>query len=200
MLKLGLTGSIASGKSSVLDEFAALGVPTFSSDQAVHELYQGEAVPVVEALFPGVGHLGKIDRAALSQRILEEPQRLAELEAAVHPLVRARIKAFLAEAEAAGAALAVVDIPLLFETGFDYGLDRVATTSAPDEVIRARALARPGMTVEKLDAILARQMPQDDKRKRADYVIDTGGPSEATRQAVRTLAADLIAQGRPDQP
>ncbi len=200
MLRLGLTGSIASGKSTVLDEFAALGVPTFSSDAAVHALYQGEAVPVVEALFPGVSHLGKIDRTALSQRILEQPQRLAELEAAVHPLVRASIKAFLAEAETAGAALAVVDIPLLFETGFDYGLDKVATTSAPDAVIRARALARPGMTVEKLDAILARQMPQDDKRKRADYVIDTGGPIEATRRAVRTLAADLIAQGRQDQP
>ncbi len=202
MLRLGLTGSIASGKSTALETFAALGVPVFSSDDAVHELYRGEAVPVVEALFPGVSHNGEIDRAALSRRLLVEPQRLKDLEAAVHPLVRARIARFLAAAEAAGAPLAVVDIPLLFETGFDYGLDRVAMTWAPDAEIRSRALARPGMKVEKLDAILARQMPQDEKLKRADYVIDTSGPIEDTRQAVRALAAELTAtaQGRQHRP
>lgn len=193
MWKLGLTGSIASGKSTALKEFAALGVPTFSSDDAVHELYRGEAVPVVEALFPGVSHNGEIDRKALSARLLEAPQRLAELEAAVHPLVRARIGKFLADAEAAGARVAVVDIPLLFETGFDYGLDRVATTWAPDEEIRARALARPGMTVEKLEAILARQMPQDEKRKRADYVIYTTGPMWKLKTVVKALVDGLTA-------
>ena len=191
MWKLGLTGSIASGKSTALKEFAALGVPTFSSDDAVHELYRGEAVPAVEALFPGVSHNGEIDRAALAKRILEHPERLKELEAAVHPLVRTRIAKFLAEAEAAGAKLAVVDIPLLFETGFDYGLDRVATTWAPDEEIRERALARPGMTVEKLDAILARQMPQDEKRKRADYVIYTTGPMWKLKTVVKALVEGL---------
>ncbi len=191
MWKLGLTGSIASGKSTALEEFAALGVPTFSSDDAVHELYRGEAVPVVEALFPGVSHNGEIDRKALSARILAEPQRLGELEAAVHPLVRARIGRFLADAEASGAKVAVVDIPLLFETGHDYGLDRVATTWAPDEEIRARALARPGMTVEKLDAILARQLPQDEKRKRADYVIYTTGPMWKLRTVVKALVEGL---------
>jgi dephospho-CoA kinase len=191
MWKLGLTGSIASGKSTALKEFAALGVPTFSSDDAVHELYRGEAVPAVEALFPGVSHNGEIDRAALAKRILEEPERLKELEAAVHPLVRTRIAKFLADAEAAGAKLAVVDIPLLFETGFDYGLDRVATTWAPDEEIRERALARPGMTVEKLDAILARQMPQDEKRKRADYVIYTTGPMWKLKTVVKALVEGL---------
>lgn len=191
MWKLGLTGSIASGKSTALKEFAALGVPTFSSDDAVHELYRGEAVPVVEALFPGVSHNGEIDRKALSARILAEPQRLGELEAAVHPLVRARIGRFLADAEASGAKVAVVDIPLLFETGHDYGLDRVATTWAPDEEIRARALARPGMTVEKLDAILARQLPQDEKRKRADYVIYTTGPMWKLRTVVKALVEGL---------
>ena len=191
MWKLGLTGSIASGKSTVLKEFAALGVPVFSSDDAVHDLYRGAAVPVVETLFPGVGHNGAIDRAELSRRLLQSPERLADLEAAVHPLVRARIAKFLAEAEAAGAPLAVVDIPLLFETGFDYGLDRVATTFAPDHEIRARALARPGMTVEKLDAILARQMPQDEKRKRADYVIGTFGPLDEMRAAVAALVEAL---------
>jgi len=191
MWKLGLTGSIASGKSTALKEFAALGVPTFSSDDAVHELYRGEAVPVVEALFPGVSHNGEIDRKALSARILAEPQRLGELEAAVHPLVRARIGRFLADAEASGAKVAVVDIPLLFETGHDYGLDRVATTWAPDDEIRARALARPGMTVEKLDAILARQLPQDEKRKRADYVIYTTGPMWKLRTVVKALVEGL---------
>ena len=191
MWKLGLTGSIASGKSTALKEFAALGVPTFSSDDAVHELYRGEAVPVVEALFPGVSHNGEIDRKALSARILAEPQRLGELEAAVHPLVRARIGRFLADAEASGAKVAVVDIPLLFETGHDYGLDRVATTWAPDDEIRARALARPGMTVEKLDAILARQLPQDAKRKRADYVIYTTGPMWKLRTVVKALVEGL---------
>ncbi len=194
MLKLGLTGSIASGKSAVLEEFAALGVPVFSADEAVHALYAGEAVPVVEALFPGVSHNGQIDRTALSRQLLEQPQRLKELEAAVHPLVRAKIAAFLSQAEHTGAGLAVVDIPLLFESGYDYGLDRVATTLAPDETLRQRALARPGMTVEKLDAILARQMPQADKVKRADFVIDTGGSLADMRKAVRALVATLTAQ------
>jgi dephospho-CoA kinase len=191
MWKLGLTGSIASGKTTVLKAFAALGVPIFSSDDAVHELYQGEAVPAVEALFPGVSHNGAIDRAELAKRIVQQPERLKELEAAVHPLVRARIARFLADAEAAGEQLAVVDIPLLFETGFDYGLDRVATTWAPDEEIRARALARPGMTVEKLEAILARQMPQDEKRKRADYVIGTFGPLGNMKASVAALVEAL---------
>lgn len=199
MQKLGLTGSIASGKSTVLKQFAALGVPVFSADAAVHELYRGAAVPVVEALFPGVSHKGEIDRQALSRRLLEQPQRLAELEAAVHPLVRARIGQFLAAAEASGARLAVVDIPLLFETGFDYGLDRVATTWAPDAEIRARALARPGMTVEKLDAILARQMPQDEKRKRADYVIMTTGPIDTLKTAVAALVEELTAHPKDSE-
>ena len=199
MWKLGLTGSIASGKSTALAEFAARGVPVFSSDAAVHDLYRGEAVPPVEALFPGVSHSGEIDRAALSRQLLAAPERLKELEAAVHPLVRARIGRFLAEAEASGAKLAVVDIPLLFETGFDYGLDRVATTFAPDDKIRERALARPGMTVEKLAAILARQLPQDQKRKRADYVIATGGPLPKMRAAVGALVEVLTKnpQGLP---
>lgn len=193
MWRLGLTGSIASGKSTTLREFAALGVPTFSSDDVVHELYRGEAVPVVEALFPGVSHNGAIDRTELAKRVVQQPERLKELEAAVHPLVRARIAKFLADAETSGAKLAVVDIPLLFETGFDYGLDRVATTWAPDAEIRARALARPGMTVEKLEAILARQMSQDEKRKRADYVINTGGPPSKIKASVRALVEALTA-------
>ncbi len=191
MWKVGLTGSIATGKSTTLGEFKAHGVPVFSSDEAVHELYRGEAVPVVEALFPGVSHNGEIDRAALSKQLLAAPERLKQLEAAVHPLVRKRIGRFLADAETSGAKLAIVDIPLLFETAHDYGLDRVAMTWAPDATIRERALARPGMTVEKLDAILARQMPQDEKRKRADYVINTGGPLGKMKSSVKALVEVL---------
>ena len=176
MLKLGLTGSIATGKSTVLNMLKEHGIPTFSSDEAVHELYAGDAVAPVDALFPGVGASGTIDRAELSQRLLAAPGRLQELEAVVHPLVRARIAKFLAESEASGADIAVVDIPLLYEGGHDWGLDAVIVTVVDPAEQRRRALARPGMTDGKLDAILARQMPQDEKVTRADYVIDTGKP------------------------
>jgi dephospho-CoA kinase len=170
MLKLGLTGSIASGKSTVLKAFAELGVPVFSSDDVVHELYRGEAVAPIEALFPGTAAKGEVNRAELSRQLVAAPEKLRALEAVVHPLVRARIAKFLAESGATGAALAVVDIPLLYETGYPYGLDKVAVTTAPDAVLRERALARPGMTVEKLQAILARQLPQAGKLRRADYI------------------------------
>jgi dephospho-CoA kinase len=199
MWKLGLTGSIATGKSTVLKAFADLGVPVFSSDDAVHELYRGEAVPLVERLFPGVSHKGEVDRAALSQRLLAEPGRLKELEALVHPLVRKRVAKFLSEVESTGAPIAVVDIPLLFEGGFDYGLDRVAVTMAELETYRKRALARPGMNVEKLDAILARQMPQDEKRKRADYIIDTDISLTETRAAVKAVVEELRASPKAIQ-
>ena len=193
MIRLGLTGSIATGKSTVLAQFAALGVPVFSADEAVHALYEGDAVEPVEALFPGVAPNGVIDRTLLSARLLEQPQRIGELEAAVHPLVRRKIGEFLRSAEESGAALAVVDIPLLFETGFDYGVDAVVVTVCDPEIQRARALARPGMTVEKFLAILARQMPQEEKRERADYVIDTSGSLEETNRMAKTLAQSLIA-------
>jgi dephospho-CoA kinase len=193
MIRLGLTGSIATGKSTVLAQFAELDLPVFSSDEAVHRLYHGDAVAPVEALFPGVAPDGVIDRALLSARLLQHPERLHELEAAVHPLVRRDIAAFLDRAEQSGAPLAVVDIPLLFETGFDYGLDAVAVTVCDPEIQRARAMARPGMTVEKLDAILARQMPQEEKQRRADYVIDTSGSLEETIRMAKTLAQSLIA-------
>lgn len=191
MLRLGLTGSIATGKSTALAAFAALGLPTFSSDAAVHELYAGEAVPLVEALFPGVGASGTIDRAELSRRLLAAPERLAELEAVVHPLVRARIARFLTDAEASGADIAVVDIPLLFEGGHDWGLDAVVVTVVDAAEQRRRALARPGMTVEKLAAILARQMPQADKERRADYVLDTSGSIAQTQRDVADLVQRL---------
>jgi len=193
MFKLGLTGSIASGKSTVLGYFAARGVPVFSSDDAVHELYRGEAVAPVEVLFPGVAPDGVIDRTELSRRLVAEPARLAALEAVVHPLVRARIARFLDEAAAAGAELAVVDIPLLFENGVDWGFDAVLVTTVDAEEQRRRALARPGMTVEKLAAILARQMPQAEKARRATYVVDTTGDRAAVREEVEALIDTLQA-------
>lgn len=193
MFKLGLTGSIASGKSTVLGYFAARGVPVFSSDDAVHELYRGEAVAPVEALFPGVARDGVIDRADLSRRLVAEPARLPALEAVVHPLVRARITRFLDEATKEGARLAVVDIPLLFENGVDWGFDAVLVTMVDPDEQRRRALARPGMTVEKLEAILARQMPQAEKARRATYIVDTTGDRAAVRAEVDALIDSIEA-------
>lgn len=196
MYKLGLTGSIASGKSTTLRAFADLGIPVFSADDAVHELYEGEAVAPVEALFPGVAPHGLIDRTELSRRLLQDPERLAALEAVVHPLVRRRIAAFFEAAEASGAPLAVADIPLLFENGVDWGLDGVAVTVVDEPEQRRRVLARPGMTVEKLETILARQLSQGEKRRRADYVFDTSGTIAETRQAVARLVDELTGSKR----
>lgn len=198
MLKLGLTGSIATGKSTVLEHMAQRGIPTFSSDEAVHRLYRGAAVGPVSRVFPDVVHDGVVDRTALSATLVGHPERLAMLEAIVHPLVRAEAARFFADAEAAGAFIAVIDVPLLFESGFDYGLDAVVVTAVDEPTLRARALARPGMSVEKLGAILARQMPQDEKKARADYVIDTSGSIDDTRRAVDALLDSLIPT--PRQP
>ena len=193
MYRLGLTGSIASGKSTVLSEFAAAGVPVFSSDAAVHDLYAGEALPEIEALFPGVARNGVIDRGELSRQLVAAPARLVALEAVVHPLVRGRIARFLAEAEASGAPLAVVDIPLLFENGVDWGFDGVLVTQVPEAELRRRALARPGMSVEKRDAILARQMPQAEKARRATFVVDTSRSREAVKAEIEALIHTLRA-------
>lgn len=199
MWTLGLTGSIATGKSTVAAMFAELGVPVFSSDAAVHELYAGAAVAPVGALFPGVINNGKIDRDRLAAVVLGHPEKLKALESIVHPLVRARIAAFLEEAKSTGADVALVDIPLLFEGGQDWGFDRIIVTAAPLATIRERALARPGMTGEKLDAILARQVPQDDKISRADYVIHTDRPLADTRAEIVALVETLRAQPAPDR-
>ena len=198
MLRLGLTGSIATGKSTVLAAFAALGVPVISADEVVHELYRGAAVAPIEAAFPGTTYDGEVDRTALSRRLVAEPGRIKELEGLVHPLVRARLRQFLDRAEASGAPLAVIDIPLLFETGFDYGLDKVAVTIVDEATQRARALARPGMSVEKLGAILARQMPQAEKASRADYIFDTSESLDRTRAEVAALVGRLTQQAAQD--
>lgn len=193
-LKLGLTGSIATGKSTVLKALGEMGVATFSSDDYVHDLYRGAAVPLVEAAFPGVAVEGAIDREKLSRHVVGHPERIRQLEAIVHPLVRAGIRRFLAEAEATGVPIAVVDIPLLFENGVDWGLDGVIVTVVDEAELRRRALARPGMTVEKLDAILARQMPQAEKTKRATHILDTGVSIETTRAEVAELVRTLTEQ------
>jgi dephospho-CoA kinase len=195
MLRIGLTGSIATGKSTVLEAFADFGAPVFSADEAVHDLYQGEAVRPVGAAFPGVIKDGKIDRAALSAVLVAQPERLKALETIVHPLVRQKISAFFDAAAKTGAGLAVVEIPLLLEGGHDYGVDAVAVTVCDPEIQRKRALARPGMTVEKLETILARQMPQDEKKQHATYVFDTGGTIAATRNMVKALVDAIAAAG-----
>ena len=195
--KLGLTGSIATGKSTVLKAFAELGVPVFSSDDYVHELYRGAAVAPIEAAFPGVTAGGLVDRQRLSAHVVGHPERIRQLEAIVHPLVRAGIRQFLADAGAEGQPLAVVEVPLLFENGVDWGFDGVIVTTVNEAEQRRRALARPGMTVEKFDAILARQMPQAEKIKRATYILDTSDTIEATRESVRRLVERL--RTRPDQ-
>ena len=198
MWRIGMTGSIATGKSTVLKAFVDLGVPVYSADEAVADLYRDEAVAPVEALFPGVSVGGQIDKALLSQRLQADPSGFARLEAVVHPLVRARIARFLDAAEAAGHELAVVEVPLLFESGHDYGFDAIGVTWVDEAVQRERALARPGMTVEKLDAILARQMPQAEKKARATYLFDTGMPIARTRDMVAALVAGIRAK-RPGQ-
>lgn len=173
MWRLGITGSIATGKSTLLDTFAKLGVPTLSADQAVAELYEAEAVSLVDVLFPGTARQGRIDREELARRLAADPTGFKKLEALIHPLVRERIARFLDTAERSGAPVAAVEVPLLFESGHDYGFDAVAVTFVDPEIQNERIMARPGMTVEKRDAILARQMPQDEKKKRATYLFDT---------------------------
>ena len=198
MRRIGITGSIATGKSTVLRAFADLGVPVFSADEAVDELYEGEAVAPVEALFPGVTRGGRIDKALLSQRLAADPAGFERLEAVVHPLVRSRIARFMAEAEAAGHALAVVEVPLLFESGYDYGFDAIGVTWVDEAIQRQRALARPRMTGEKLDTILARQLPQAEKKARATYLFDTGLPKSKIVDMVAALVASIRAKGPED--
>jgi dephospho-CoA kinase len=195
MFRLGLTGSIATGKSTVLALFEAAGIPTYSADQAVHELYDGPAVDAVEKLFQGVTENGRVDRQKLGARVLENPENLQKLEALIHPMARARMGDFLEECEKNGTALAVLEIPLLFETGHPYALDGVAVTYCDPAIQRQRALARPGMTVEKLHAILARQLPQADKKAKADFVINTGTTIEDTRKDVAAIIQKCLQAG-----
>lgn len=191
MIVLGLTGSIGMGKSTTAKMFAEAGVPVHDSDETVHRLYSGKAVALVEAAFPGVTKSGAIDRTALAGRVLGDAAALKKLEAIVHPLVRAEADAFLAKNRAAGTPLVVLDIPLLFETGGRDRVDKVVVVTAPAEIQRARVLARPGMSKEKFSAILAKQVPDAEKRRQADFVIDTGRGFEAAQAAVNAIIAEL---------
>lgn len=197
MIVVGLTGSIGMGKSTVARMFAEAGAPAFDSDAAVHALYArgGAATGPIEVAFPGVTHEGGIDRAALSVRVVGDSDAMARLEAIVHPLVRQAQAAFLAAQRAAGAKVVVLDIPLLLESAAPRGVDKVVVVSAPAAVQRARVLARPGMSVEKFERLLARQLPDAQKRAQADFVIDTGGALEATRAQVRGVLDALHEQG-----
>jgi dephospho-CoA kinase len=191
MIVLGLTGSIGMGKSTTARMFAEAGVPVHDSDETVHRLYSGVAAPLVEAAFPGTTAGGVVDRAKLGARVLGDAAALKKLEAIIHPLVRADADAFLARHRNAGESIAVLDIPLLFETGGRGRVDKVVVVTAPAEVQRQRVLARPGMTEEKLAAILAKQVPDAEKRRLADFVIDTGQGLEAARAAVAAIIAEL---------
>ena len=192
MFILGLTGSLGMGKSTTARFFAEEGVPVHDADAVVHRLYDGEAAPAIEAAFPGTTAGGKVDRDRLAARVLGDGAALKRLEAIVHPLVQEAERRLLAEAETRGEKVVVLDIPLLFETGGEKRVDAVVVVSAPPDVQRARVLERPGMTADKLDAILAKQMPDDEKRRRADFVVDTSRGFEAARADVRAIL-DAIA-------
>jgi dephospho-CoA kinase len=188
MFVIGLTGSIAMGKTTAARLFAEEGVPVYDADAAVHALYAGEAVPLVEAAFPGSTRDGKVDRTALGARVAGDAPALARLEAIVHPLVREAEARFLKAAEAAGAKVAVLDIPLLFETGGEARVDATVVVSAPAEVQRARMLER-GVSLPQAEALLARQMPDAEKRRWADFVVDSGHGVEHARAQVRQILA-----------
>ena len=189
MFVLGLTGSLGMGKSATAKMFAEEGVPVHDADAAVHRLYEAEATPLIEAAFPGTTGGGKVDRDKLAQRVLGDAAAIKKLETIVHPLVRNSEEKFLIDAERKGAAVAVLDIPLLFETGGDNRCDAVIVVSAPSDVQHARVFERSGMTEQKFAAILAKQMSDAEKRKRADFVVDTSKGFDAARAQVRDILA-----------
>ena len=190
MIVLGLTGSIGMGKSTTAQLFAEAGVPVYDADAAVHRLYEGEAAPAIEAAFPGTTTDGKVDRNRLSARVVLDPAAMKRLEEIVHPMLGASRHKFLQDAEQSGAPVAVIDIPLLFETGGEKRVDAVVVVTTTPELQRERILARPNMTGEKLAAILARQMPDAEKRKRAHFVVDTSHGLDPVRARIRDILAE----------
>ena len=191
MIILGLTGSIGMGKSTTAQLFAEEGVPVHDADAAVHALYEGEAAPLVEAAFPATTRDGKVDRGLLAKVVVGNPQAMKTLEAIVHPLVARARDRFLADARAAGAPVVLLDIPLLFETGGDKLVDAVVVVSAAPDVQRQRVMERPGMTAEKFESLLAKQTPDSEKRRRADYIVDSGHGIEQARIQVREILAKI---------
>ena len=191
MLILGLTGSIGMGKSTTAKLFMEAGVPVYDADAAVHKIYEGEAAPAVEAAFPGTTVDGKVDRAKLSAKVVHDPAAIKRLEQIVHPMLGASRQKFLAEAERSGVPVVVMDIPLLFETGGEKRVDAVVVVTTSPESQRERILARGTMTHEALDAILARQLPDAEKRKRTDFVVDTSHGLDPVRAAIRDILAEV---------
>jgi len=193
MFILGLTGSVGMGKSATARLFSEFGVPVHDADAVVHRLYEGEAVGAIEHAFPGTVRDGKVDRGKLAGDVLNDPAALARLENIVHPLVRAAEDELIAAAQRRGEATVVLDIPLLFETGAEKRVNAVVVVTASPDIQRERVLARPAMTVQKLESILARQMPDAEKRRRADFVVDTSKGFDAAREQVRAIL-DAIAK------
>jgi dephospho-CoA kinase len=191
LIRLGLTGSIGMGKSTTSQMFAEFGVPVYDADRAVHDLYRGEAGPLIEQAFPGTTENGMVDRAKLGEAVLGHSERLARLEAIIHPLVQAAEKRFVEDNERKGEPLVVLDIPLLFEAGGARRVDRILVVSAPEHVQKQRVLGRPGMTRRKFEAIVANQMPDEEKRRRADFVIDTSLGLDQAREAVAGVIEEL---------
>ena len=192
MIILGLTGSIGMGKSTTAKLFAEAGVPVYDADATVHALYEGEAAPSIEAAFPGTTVNGKVDRTRLSARVVHDPAAMKQLEAIVHPMLGASRQKFLRDAEQSGAPVAVVDVPLLYETGGEKRVDAVVVVTTTPEIQRERILARDNMTGEKLDAILARQLPDAEKRKRADFVVDTSHGLDPVRARIRDILDQAV--------
>jgi dephospho-CoA kinase len=196
MRVLGLTGSIGMGKSTTAKLFAEAGVPVYDADATVHKVYEGEAAPAVEAAFPGTTVDGKVDRARLSAAVVHDPAAIKRLEAIVHPMLKAYHQKFLDAAEQSGAPVAVVDVPLLFETGGDKRVDAVVVVTTSPETQRMRILERGTMTPEALDALLARQMPDEEKRKRADFVVDTSHGLDPVRGRIRDILEQAVKMPR----
>jgi dephospho-CoA kinase len=192
MLILGLTGSIGMGKSTTAKLFAEADVPVYDADAAVHQLYEGEAAPAIEAAFPGTTANGKVDRAKLSARVVGDAAAMKQLEQIVHPMLGASRQKFFADAEARKAPVVVLDIPLLFETGGEKRVDAVVVVTTSPELQRARVLARGTMDAEKLDAIIAKQTPDAEKRKRADFVVDTSHGLDPVRAQIKHILAEVV--------
>src|SRR5882757_3883944 len=193
---LGLTGSIGMGKSTTAKLFEEAGVPVYDADAAVHQLYEGEAAPAIEAAFPGTTENGKVDRTKLSARVLHDPAAIRQLEQIVHPMLGASRQKFFADAEASGVPVAVVDVPLLFETGGEKRVDAVVVVTTSPKIQRERVLTRGTMDEERLDAILARQMPDAEKRKRADFVVDTSDGLDPVRARIRDILNEAVKMPR----
>jgi dephospho-CoA kinase len=193
MLVVGLTGSIGMGKSTAAARIRQLGVDVFDADAEVHRLYAGPLAADIEREFPGTVVNGTVDRAKLSARLVAEPERFRDLEKIVHPRVRESERVFLQEEFARGAAVAVLEIPLLFETGADEQVDMIVLVSAGRDVQRQRVLVRPGMTEEKFNSLVGRQLSEDEKKARSDFVVDTSGSIDSCHKQIDVIVSKLRA-------